>query len=158
MGGSQAFLSQIPELGRSSARPGRASLRGMEIRLLSERRISGVPGDGTNPASSRSMTLLAYLILHAGVPQARQHLAAVFWPDSSEPQARTNLRRELHNLRQLLGADPSLVVQPATLSWRDSPSCRVDVRVFETERRAALSTRSAGDAAGFVAHAEAAIA
>ena len=130
----------------------------LEIRLLSEQRVIGSPDHGGRTSSSRSVALLAYLILHAGVPQARSHLAAVFWPDSSEAQARTNLRRELHNLRITLGGDPSLVIQPATLTWCDSPSCRVDVRSFEVERRAALSSRSAGDNAGFLAHAEAAIA
>jgi len=57
----------------------------------------------------------------------------------------------------MLGGDPSLVIQATTLTWCDSPSCRVDVRLFETERRAAFSLRSAGDSAGFLAHAEAAI-
>jgi DNA-binding SARP family transcriptional activator len=130
----------------------------LEVRLLSEQRFSGEPGAAGRTPSSRSVALLAYLILHAGVPQSRAHLAGVFWPDSTEAQARTNLRRELHNLRLLLDGDPSLVVEPTTLTWRDAPSCRVDVRVFDAERRSALSSRSAGDRAGFVVHAEAAIA
>jgi DNA-binding SARP family transcriptional activator len=95
--------------------------------------------------------------MHAGVTPSRTHLAGVFWPDSGEAQARTNLRRELHNLRLILGRDASLVVEPMALTWCDSPSCRVDVRVFESERRAAWSLRSAGDTAGFLARAEAAI-
>ncbi len=130
----------------------------LEIRLLGEQRVIGGPDLGGRTQPSRSVALLGYLILHAEVPQTRQHLAGVFWPDSTEPQARTNLRRELHNLRVMLGDDPSLMVQPTSLAWRDSPSCRVDVRVFEAERRAASSARASGDSAGFVAHAEAAIA
>jgi DNA-binding SARP family transcriptional activator/tetratricopeptide (TPR) repeat protein len=130
----------------------------LEIRLLGEQRIIGGPEDGSHTQPSRSLALLAYLILHSEVPQARQHLAGVFWPDSTEAQARTNLRRELHNLRLILKDDPSLTVQPMTLTWRDSASCRVDVRVFEAERREATSARSSGDGTGFVAHAEAAIA
>jgi DNA-binding SARP family transcriptional activator/tetratricopeptide (TPR) repeat protein len=130
----------------------------LEIRLLSEQRVTGGPDAEGHSSSSRSVALLAYLILHAGVPQARLQLAGTFWPDSSDGQARTNLRRELHNLRELLGGDPSLIVEPATLTWRDCPFCRVDVRVFDTERRAAHSSRAAGDSAGFLAHAEAAMA
>ena len=104
--------------------------RMLEIRLLSEQLIAGGVQPGGRQPSSRSVGLLAYLVLHAGVAQARQQLAGVFWPDSSESQARTNLRRELHELRTVLGDSPSLVVQPMTLTWCDTPACRVDVRVF----------------------------
>lgn len=37
-------------------------------------------------------------------PQPRQHLAFLLWPDSTEAQARANLRRALHDLHQLLPA------------------------------------------------------
>jgi DNA-binding SARP family transcriptional activator/tetratricopeptide (TPR) repeat protein len=128
-----------------------------EIRLLGEQRVvAGSDSDGM-PQSSRAVALLGYLVLHTGMAQSRQHLAAVFWPDSGEAQARTNLRRELHHLRLLLGPDPSLVIGSATLAWCDSPSCRVDVRVFRTERAAAMSARAAGDRSGFLAHAAVAI-
>lgn len=130
----------------------------LEIRILGEQRVIGSPYDGARHSSSRSFALLAYLILHAGIPQSRSHLAAVFWPDSNEAQARTNLRRELHNLRSMLAEDHSLGVQPTTLTWNDFPSCRVDVRSFETARRAAFTALSTGDTAGFLAHAEAALA
>src|ERR687893_302463 len=51
-------------------------------------------------ASARAETLLAYLVLHRDAAQARQHLAFLLWPDSSEAQARTNLRHLLHDLRR----------------------------------------------------------
>ncbi|NMH97926.1 ATP-binding protein [Pseudonocardia acidicola] len=130
----------------------------LEIRVLSEQRVVGGPASGGRPPSSRALALLAYLVLHAGAPQARSRLAGLFWPDSGESQARTNLRRELHNLRSLLGDDPSLVVESASLRWQDTPSCRVDVRVFAVEREAALAARSAQDRDGRLLHAEAAIA
>ena len=50
----------------------------------------------------------------------------MFGPIRPEQQARTNLRRELHYLRVLLGDDPSLVVDQATLMWREWLTCRVD--------------------------------
>ena len=46
--------------------------------------------------SARAESLLAYLLLHREAPQPRQRLAFLLWPDSSEPQARTNLRHLLH--------------------------------------------------------------
>jgi DNA-binding SARP family transcriptional activator len=41
------------------------------------------------------------------------------WPDSTEAQARTNLRHVLHNLRRaLVEPDRYLDVTPRTLQWR----------------------------------------
>ena len=84
-------------------------------------------------------------------------MAAIFWPDSTEQQARTNLRRELHHLRVLLGDDPSLVVEPATLMWREWPTCRVDVCVFQRERQLALQALAAGDQHTMLEHGAAAV-
>jgi len=82
----------------------------------------------------------------------------MFWPDSTDAQALTNLRRELHHLRQVLGDERSLVVAPRELCWRDSQTCRVDLRIFEGERQAALAAAAAGDDAGVLVHAATAVA
>jgi len=104
--------------------------------------------------SPRSVALIALLVTHAGRPQTRQRIAGLFWPDSADAQALTNLRRELHHLRRILG-DPSPVVATAKdLCWRDTPACDVDVRRFGTEHDAALAA-SGADA---LAHANRAIA
>ncbi len=69
--------------------------------------------------SARAESLLAYLLLHSDAPQSRQHLAFLLWPDSTERQARTNLRHLLHTLRHaLLDPDHFLDVTPRTLQWR----------------------------------------
>ncbi|MCB0063185.1 MAG: hypothetical protein KDE19_13770, partial [Caldilineaceae bacterium] len=60
--------------------------------------------------SLRLQLLLAYLLLHRDAPQPREHLAFLFWPDTSEAQALTNLRNLLHKLRRLLPA-PDLYLQ-----------------------------------------------
>jgi DNA-binding SARP family transcriptional activator len=44
----------------------------------------------------RLQALLAYLMLHRHAPHPRAHLAFLFWPDSTEAQARTNLRYLIH--------------------------------------------------------------
>jgi len=129
----------------------------LDVRFLGEQRITADSDASAHAVSTRSIELLAYLVSHGGVPQQRRHLAAVLWPDSEESQARTNLRRELHNLRVTIGDDASLDVQPSSLAWRDSPTCRVDVRVFEAEREASEAARSHGDRSGFLRHVEAAI-
>ena len=43
------------------------------------------------------MALVAFLAAHAGVPQPRQRIAGMFWPDSTDAQALTNLRWELYH-------------------------------------------------------------
>jgi DNA-binding SARP family transcriptional activator len=83
--------------------------------------------------SVRAESLLAYLLIHRGAPQPRQRLAFVLWPDSTEPQARTNLRHVLHKLRRALpDADRYLDVTPRTLRWRSEVPLRLDLEEFET--------------------------
>lgn len=85
---------------------------------------------GVNTPRLRS--LLAYLLLHRQAPQARQHLAFVFWPDVSEAQARNNLRQALHQLRQALAdAERFLQTDTYTVWWPPNPAYRLDVAEFE---------------------------
>jgi DNA-binding SARP family transcriptional activator/tetratricopeptide (TPR) repeat protein len=132
----------------------------LHVSLLGEQSITGGGGDGAGirTRSSRSVALVAFLVVHAGSPQPRQRIAGLFWPESTDAQALTNLRRELHQLRQVLGDEPSLVVTQADLCWRDTDTCRVDLRVFSTEREAALAAAAIGDDEGVLAHAASAMA
>lgn len=140
------------------------TLREVELRvsLLGEQTVADAGGH-VRTSSARTVALLAFLVVHAGSPQTRHRLAALFWPDSTDEQALTNLRRELHHLRQALahpaveGEEPALAVTARDLCWRDSPTCRVDVRVFVTERAAALAAAAAGDRSAVIAHAGAAV-
>lgn len=113
---------------------------------------------GIRARSSRAVALVALLAAHAESPQPRQWIAGLLWPDSTDAQALTNLRRELHHVRQILGNEPSLEVTSRDLCWRDTKTCRVDTRVFDRERRAALAAATAGDCEGVVKHATRAIA
>jgi len=60
---------------------------------LSGEQVITHDGTGVRVRSSRAVELVAFLVAHAG-----------------SPQALTNVRRELRRLRQVLGAKPSLVV------------------------------------------------
>ncbi len=78
---------------------------------------------GETPVSDieipRVQSLLAYLLLHSGTPQSRSRLAYLFWPDSTESQAHTNLRNVVHKLRQALpNADAFLQIDRQTLCWK----------------------------------------
>lgn len=86
--------------------------------------------------TSRLQTLLAYLVLYRYAPQSRHHLAFLFWPDSTEAQALTNLRSLFHRLRQALpAADQFLHAETQTLQWRPDASFTLDVADFENGAR-----------------------
>jgi DNA-binding SARP family transcriptional activator len=78
--------------------------------------------------------------------QPRAHLAALLWPDSSEAQARTNLRKRLHELRRALpDAERFLDLRAQTVSWRAGAPYRLDVAEFEAAaRRAGTPAEIAG--------------
>ena len=130
----------------------------LHVTLLGEQAITDDGTGSVRVRSSRTVALIAFLALHAGSPQARQRIAGLFWPDSTDAQALTNLRRELHNLRHVLADEHALVVTSRDLCWCDSEMTRVDVRTFDTERKAALAAAAAGDSEGILAHAACAIA
>ncbi len=82
----------------------------------------------------RLQSLLAYLVLRRTAPQDRSHLAFLLWPDSTEAQAHTNLRKLLHQLRQALpAADYFLYADKHNLQWRPAPGASwiFDVQDFE---------------------------
>lgn len=85
----------------------------------------------TGIAQPRQQALLAYLMLHDHAPQPRRHLSFLFWPDSTEAQARTNLRYVLHQLRH---AFPPLAYylhdDDGALHWRPTAPFRLDVTEF----------------------------
>jgi DNA-binding SARP family transcriptional activator len=104
----------------------------LRIRLLGE--LSLDLGDAPAPLleSARAESLLAYLVLHREAAQSRRHHAFLLWPDSTEQQARTNLRHVLHNLRRALPqADARLAVTARTLRWRPDAPMWLDVAAFE---------------------------
>lgn len=115
--------------------PGEHGLLGptaLRVRLLGELdlRLDGRPLPPLE--SARAESLLAHLLLHQEAPQPRQRLAFLLWPDSTEPQARTNLRHVLHNLRRALpDLDRFLDVTPRTLRWRAGAALWLDVAAFE---------------------------
>ncbi|RTL69834.1 MAG: SARP family transcriptional regulator [Pseudonocardiaceae bacterium] len=129
----------------------------LQVNLLGQQSVTDDAGT-VRARSSRALALIGYLVVHADSPQTRQRLAAVFWPYSTDEQALTNLRRELHNVRTVLGDDPSLVVTARDLCWTDSPTCRADVRSFALVRAAAHAAAAAGDEEQQLARAGAAVA
>lgn len=82
--------------------------------------------------SARLHSIFAYLILQRDKPASRQQLAALFWPKTSEAQARTNLRNLIHQLRQSFPYfDEFIYSDTQTLGWRMDSSFSLDVSEFE---------------------------
>jgi predicted ATPase/DNA-binding SARP family transcriptional activator len=80
----------------------------------------------------RLQSLLTYVLLHRDAPIHRQTIASLFWPETSDTQARTNLRRLLHQLKAAFPEISSyLLLEPTTLSWNTTSSYRLDLEEFE---------------------------
>src|SRR5436853_5587391 len=87
----------------------------LDLQLLGGCRIQC--GETALPAIEhpRLQALLAYLALHRAAPQSRQQLAFMLWPDSTESQARSNLRTLVSRLRAALpNADAFLTIDAQT--------------------------------------------
>jgi DNA-binding SARP family transcriptional activator/tetratricopeptide (TPR) repeat protein len=103
----------------------------LEIRLLGTFALRNAEGILHN-LSERQQSLLAYLLLHGAEAQSRQQLAFLFWPESSDKQAKTNLRQLLYHLRQSWpDFDHYLDSSARTLQWRDDATYVLDVHHFQ---------------------------
>jgi DNA-binding SARP family transcriptional activator len=99
----------------------------------------------------RMQSLLAYLLLHCDVPQSRAHISFTFWPDSSDSQARTNLRRELLQLRRVLPqSEDYLHTDSQAIQWNPVAAYSLDVNDFVAALTAAETTDNAQKHAGLL--------
>lgn len=118
----------------------------IRIELLGKLRFSYGQQLLTSINTNRMRSLLAFLVLHGDAPQSREHLAFLLWPESSESQARTNLRQLLHYLRRALPVECSLLVSDnQTVRWRPDSSCAIDVVEFETAVAQAAEAEKEGN-------------
>ena len=118
----------------------------LQIHLLGSFNIilDGKPVRGLD--SPRLQSFLSYLILHRDAPQSRQQLAFLFWPDSNESQARTNLRNMLFKLRGAFPeVDDYLEVNQQTLWWKPETNLQLDLAVYQQAVEHSDLTGSAKD-------------
>lgn len=86
-----------------------------------------------------AQVLFAYLLLHAGRALRREHLAGILWPDSSEENARSNLRHELWRLRKNLARKDAngaagydyILSDDLTISFDAETNYTLDVHILE---------------------------
>ncbi len=106
----------------------------LELKLLGDFAVTaaGAPVPGLN--APRLQELITYLVVHHGVPQPRARIAFLFWPDTSDSQAQTNLRQLLHAVRQRLpAAEAHIDFGDRTIHWRAESPAVVDLLRFKAE-------------------------
>ncbi|AIY00365.1 hypothetical protein ART_0766 [Arthrobacter sp. PAMC 25486] len=125
----------------------------LRLYFLGEQRVSEeAASDAPSLLVGRALEILAALVVNAGRPQERERLAGLLWPESSDRQARTNLRRELHGLRQLPGVAGCIHMDGTALVWRDGPGCSADLRDFRSNSELAMHSGRNGERGGLLHH------
>jgi DNA-binding SARP family transcriptional activator len=118
----------------------------LTFRFLGDQQVTRDERPLRSALGRRGIELLALLAASKGKPQPRQRVAGLLWPDSSDTQALTNLRRELHALRSAVGPRAALVTADAgTLQWPGSPDVDCDVATYLTLAEQADRGSAAGD-------------
>ncbi len=99
-----------------------------KLHLLGSFRLENEHGELRLP-TRKIESLLAYLVLHPE-EHAREKLAALFWGDSTDTQARDSLRTALKNLRKQFGAD-LLLADRDTIQLNPTFPLWVDAKEFQ---------------------------
>ena len=90
--------------------------------------------------------------------ESRQHLAFLFWPDSNEAQAYSNLRKVLSALRNALPeAERFLHTDSKVVQWRADAPFTLDVAHFEQHLTAAQGAAQSKSRSEMIAHLEAGV-
>ena len=80
-----------------------------------------------------AQSLFAFLILNAGKSYRREQLAGLLWPDSSEENARSNLRHELWRLRKVIdtAGENFFLVDDMSIAFNPRSNYQLDVSILE---------------------------
>jgi DNA-binding SARP family transcriptional activator len=79
-------------------------MNSIEIRLFGGFEVRHAGTAVRNFESQKARALLAYLAMHAGQAQSREHVSTLLWPDRGEQAARRNLRQVLYSVRTAFAA------------------------------------------------------
>ena len=102
----------------------------LKVKLLGKFEI-GLDGRPLEIPSRPAQSLLAYLMLNRGAAHRREKLAGLLWPDSSESNARNNLRQALWRIRKMIG-DGYLVADKVSVSFSAEKDYWLDAQILET--------------------------
>jgi len=108
----------------------------LQIRLLRQFDVR-LDGKRIIISSRAGQSLLAYLAMTAGTPHRREKLAGTLWPESSDENARKNLRQELWRIRKAIPAQELapenhyLLADEYTLTFNPHADYWLDVAILE---------------------------
>jgi DNA-binding SARP family transcriptional activator len=104
----------------------------LEVTLLGQFEVLHDGGRLTIP-SRNAQALFGYLLLNPGQAHRRERLAGLLWPDSSEENARSNLRHELWRLRKALEKTGGsyFLVDNLTIAIDPKSDYSLDVHILE---------------------------
>ena len=107
----------------------------LQIQLLGQFEVRA-DGKRVSIASRAGQSLLAFLILTAGTVHRREKLAGMFWPDTSDENARRNLRQELWRIRKAIAGKQAaekqyLLADEFTLGFNRNAEYWLDVSQLE---------------------------
>src|SRR5258705_2467169 len=105
----------------------------LQVRLLGQFEVR-LEGQAVQINSRPAQTLLAYLLLTAGTPHRREQLAARFWPDTVDANARSNLRHALWRLRAAIDPnDRYVVADTQTVTFNPKSEYWLDADALQQE-------------------------
>ncbi|MEM7062164.1 MAG: AAA-like domain-containing protein [Cyanobacteria bacterium P01_B01_bin.77] len=114
---------------------------GLQIKLFGELNLTVDGTSITGVKSERLQALLAFLLLHRDAPQTRQQVAVQLWPEVSDTEAKANLRRRLHELKQKLPDGERLLrVEKTSIQWMQNECCWLDIAEFEAATAGAITS------------------
>jgi WD40 repeat protein/class 3 adenylate cyclase len=107
----------------------------LQIQLLGQFEVRA-DGKRITIASRPAQSLFAFLILTAGTAHRREKLAGMFWPETSDENARKNLRHELWRIRKTLAGQQTaendyLLADEFTLGFNRDAEYWLDVSQLE---------------------------
>jgi DNA-binding SARP family transcriptional activator len=103
----------------------------LEIRLLGRFELS-LDGEPIEISSRPARMILSYLVLTREKQHPREKIAGLIWPDSTETNARKNLRQALWRLRQAIG-ETYLLIDTQSIAFDPGSDFWLDVAVLEGE-------------------------
>jgi DNA-binding SARP family transcriptional activator len=127
----------------------------LKVQLLGGFRIILDEQDISISFPERVRLLFAFILLNFDSPISRKQIAFTFWPDSTESQARTNLRNLLHHLRNSLPeADIFFEMDTLNIRLRSNAPIELDVQCFT---KAISSAESCQDDQKCISHLQQAV-
>jgi DNA-binding SARP family transcriptional activator len=101
----------------------------LEIKTLGTFEVT-LDGEPVKFPTRTAESLLAYFALNPDVAHRRERLAGLFWPETDESRARSNLRHTLFRLRKALG-DEYFSADKVTIRFIPSPEYLFDINQLQ---------------------------